>query len=356
MYATEQGTVVSQIAPAECHRSVNGRLLVVMVAVVVAAHAPRVAADDAVQALNGVDNGCRRLTQESGEALGAVVKHRQAQAVRHFTNGHAAATGGNDVVDGRRLRLAQELPHQRAAQGVGCRLPEGQPVRACRIKVEVTVVRVCKHVGDEEVVVPHHAVGEVPFQRAQRGLRELLFQHVTVKEMHAHVDASHLGSGLPVAFLHGQCHRRVCGHKRLPLLVPGALPRVVLVACLAQRHAQLHQRTVAVGLVAVVVSSQSPAHRGKGPYPFGYLVVGIHACLQRVEPLRRLVRVLLEGLHMVEAHITAQTPLGRQLPVLSQSVEQRSRELRVEAHEVRTYANDVVGALVAETHGTIDLR
>lgn len=111
-----------------------------------------------------------------------------------------------------------------------------------------------------------------------------------------------------------------------------------------------------LGLFNNLTIESVPSPPSKGPYPFGYLVVGIHACLQRVQPLRCIVRVLLEGLHMVEAHITAQTPLGRQLPVLSQSVEQRSRELRVEAHEVRTYANDVVGALVTVAHGTVDLR
>ena len=46
---------------------------------------------------------------------------------------------------------------------------------------------------------------------------------------------------------------------------------------------QLEQRTVTIGLVATVVSGQSPPYRGKGTVFLAELIVCIHTGLQRVE-------------------------------------------------------------------------
>ena len=129
----------------------------------------------------------------------------------------------------------------------------------------------------------------------------------------------------------------------------------MLVAWLTVGQTQFDQRPVAVGLVVVVVARQSPTHGGKGSEFLIELVVGIQSGLQRIQALRLVVRVLLESLHMVEAHVTAQTPFRRQLEVLSQTIEQCPRELGVEPHEMRTHTDDAVCALVAEARSQIRL-
>ena len=90
-----------------------------MVAIVVVTHAPGIAANDAVQALNGVDNGSSCFTQETAGSEVTIIQHRQTQTMSHLTNSHTATAGGNNVVDGWWFCLAQELPHQRTTQRIG---------------------------------------------------------------------------------------------------------------------------------------------------------------------------------------------------------------------------------------------
>ena len=127
------------------------------------------------------------------------------------------------------------------------------------------------------------------------------------------------------------------------------------VARLTVGQTQFKQRTVTVGLVAVVVAGNAPTDGGKGAEALVNLIVGIDAGLQGVQTLGLLGIVLLEGLYMVVADISAQAPFRRQLDVFSQTVEQGSRELRVESHEVSTHTEDVIGALVAVAHSEVDL-
>ena len=263
MGAAEQCTVVSQKAPAQRDRSVNGELVEVMIAIMLVLDTPGIAADDAVQTLYGVDDGSGSLAQETLEASFAVVKDGEAQTVGHFTDSHSAAAGGYHVIDGWWLCLAQEFPHERTAQGVGSRLPERQSVGAGSVEVEVAVIRMGKQVGDEEVVVPHHAVGKVALQRVQGGLGEVGVQGPAVEQLHPHIDSRCFGCSPPVAFLHGQCHCRVGEDECLPFGFPRMHPRVVLVTWLAEGDTQLHQRTVTIGLITVVVACHSPTHRGK---------------------------------------------------------------------------------------------
>ena len=58
---------------------------------------------------------------------------------------------------------------------------------------------------------------------------------------------------------------------------------------------------------------------------------------------------------MVVADIAAERPAGRHLEVLSQAVEHSTRELGVEAHEVRSHTNDVIGRAVTIAHGKVRL-
>ena len=136
-----------------------------MVTIISALYAPGITADNAVQSLNGIDDGGSSLTKETREATVAVIKDGQTQAVGHLTDGNTATGCGNNVVDGRWLRLTQEFPHCRTQQREGCRLPERQAIGTGCIEVQVSMIRVGKHVGDKEVVVPHHAVGKVMLQR-----------------------------------------------------------------------------------------------------------------------------------------------------------------------------------------------
>ena len=89
------------------------------------------------------------------------------------------------------------------------------------------------------------------------------------------------------------------------------------VARLAERQTKFEQWTVVVGLVAVVIARKTPTRRGECTQPPVNLIVHIDTRLQGVEALGLIVRVLVEGLHVIVTHITAQTPFGRQLEILT---------------------------------------
>ena len=123
--------------------------------------------------------------------------------------------------------------------------------------------------------------------------------------MYPHIDSRHLSGSLPRAFLDGLCHRRVCKNQFRTFLFPCPFPRIVHVSWPAVGQTQFKKWTVAVGLVAVVVSRNSPAHRGKGTVSLAELVVDIHSSLQRIEAFGFVVAVLLEGLHVVVTQVAA---------------------------------------------------
>ena len=70
------------------------------------------------------------------------------------------------------------------------------------------MIRMGKHIGGEEVVIPHHTIGKVAFQGFECGLGKIRFDNKAVEKMDAHIDARHLCSSQPVTFLHRQRH---CG-------------------------------------------------------------------------------------------------------------------------------------------------
>ena len=129
----------------------------------------------------------------------------------------------------------------------------------------------------------------------------------------------------------------------------------MLVAGLTVGQTQFHQRAVTISLVMIIVTCEAPAHRGKSTVFLTELVVGIDTGLQGVQTLGSVIRVLLEGFHMVVAQVTTQAPFRRQLEILAQTIEHGSRELRVETHEVGSHTKNVIGATVTIAHSNIRL-
>ena len=78
MNTAEQCSVVGQVAPTDRERYVNGNLMEVMIAIVVATHTPGITADDTMNTLNGVDDGCGSLTPEAPPTVVAVVEDGMA--------------------------------------------------------------------------------------------------------------------------------------------------------------------------------------------------------------------------------------------------------------------------------------
>ena len=81
----------------------------------------------------------------------------------------------------------------------------------------------------------------------------------------------------------------------------------------------------------MIVMGVAIAHGGEGAGVFAYLVVGIDASLQGVEPFGFILRMFLEGFHVIEAHIAAERELWREQEILSDAIEQGTRELLVQA-------------------------
>ena len=72
--ATKQPSVVGEVAQPGTHRHMYGYGSVVVVQIVVATHAPRLATEQAVETLYGVDGKRQRLAHKSWEAPFAVVE------------------------------------------------------------------------------------------------------------------------------------------------------------------------------------------------------------------------------------------------------------------------------------------
>ena len=91
MDATEQCTIIGQIAPTDRERDIDGSLIEVMVAIMLVLYTPSITADDTVKSLYGIDDGSSSLTQEAGEAMIAIIKDGRivsdfiADDLRHAT-------------------------------------------------------------------------------------------------------------------------------------------------------------------------------------------------------------------------------------------------------------------------------
>ena len=81
----------------------------------------------------------------------------------------------------------------------------------------------------------------------------------------------------------------------------------------------------------MIIAGVAIAHGGEGAGVFAQLIVGIDASLQGVEPFGLILRMLLEGFHMIEAHIAAERELWRELEILSDAIEQGAGEFLVQA-------------------------
>ena len=207
--ATEQGTIVSHIAKTGRERCLDGYRVEVVIVIVPALDTPGIAAEDTMESLNGVQQSSHCLTPETVPTARAVVEWRKTQAVQCFTNGHTATGGSEEVVNGRRIGLAEEFPFCRTQQGEGSCLPIAQAVGTRRIEVEVAMIGVGEHVHGEQVVIPHHTPAEVVADAIQRSLYEGFLQQITVHQMHADIDAGYFEGCSPEALLGFKSHRAI---------------------------------------------------------------------------------------------------------------------------------------------------
>ena len=174
--------------------------------------------------------------------------------------------------------------------------------------------------------------------------------------MHTCVDGRHLGSSQPISFFDGQSHHVVGHFERTRLFRQSLFPSVVLIALASVSNSQFQQRPILIGFVAVVITREPPPHRSESSKFLTNLIVGIDTSLQGIKSLGFVARMFLESFHMIETHIAAQTPFWRQLHILPQTIEQGSRELRIESHVVSSYANDVIRTAVTVAYGDVALR
>ena len=134
--------------------------------------------------------------------------------VRHLADARSAEGGGKHIVDGRRLVLAQKLPHQTATYGIRHRLPEGHAVATRRVEIEVAVVGMGEEVCGEGVVVPHKARLEVVAYAVERYARIGGVGDPAVVAEHQGVYARRLNSCEPRTATRGKSEARV-GRQRV---------------------------------------------------------------------------------------------------------------------------------------------
>ena len=117
-FATEHGAVVCKI-PCSCgNREVDGKTPVVMVWLGIGAYSPRLATAPTVETTHGIDGCSGKLTKKSAKTTGAVVENDVADTMGNLSYADTSKGSGHEVVDGRRLYLATELPHKGATKGV----------------------------------------------------------------------------------------------------------------------------------------------------------------------------------------------------------------------------------------------
>ena len=88
----------------------------------------------------------------------------------------------------------------------------------------------------------------------------------------------------------------------------------------------------------VIVAGVAYADAGEGSEGGCDLIVGVKTGLKREKALGSGVRLVGKGLYMIVAHIATQTPTRRQLEVLAYAVEEGSRKLLVESHEMGSHS------------------
>ena len=138
--------------------------------------------------------------------------------MRNLTQGHTTHRRRDDIVDSGRVFFAEEFPHQRTAQCIRSRLPEVHAVGTGHIEVEIAVIRVRKHVHDEDVVVPHKTCTQVVADGVHRCLGKILLGNKAIVELYAGVQCRYGCCGHPRMFFLRQGHDRVGADGRIGLL------------------------------------------------------------------------------------------------------------------------------------------
>lgn len=75
-----------------------------------------------------------------------------------------------------------------------------------------------------------------------------------------------------------------------------------LVALQLERQSRLQDGSSAIS-AAMIIAGVAIAHGGEGAGVFAQLIVGIDASLQGVESFGLILRILLEGFHVIEAQV-----------------------------------------------------
>ena len=179
------------------------------------ANPPRVATRYTGNALHGVDDKGCCLAQETTKTPLAVVEDDVTHTMGNLADGHTTHRRRDDIIDGRRVFLAKEFPHQRTTQCVECRLPEVHAIGTGHVEIEIAMIGVRKHVHDEDVVVPHKTRFQVVADGAHGGLGKLFLGDETIVELHGGVQGRHTCCCHPRMFLLRKGHDGVGGHYRI---------------------------------------------------------------------------------------------------------------------------------------------
>ena len=163
----------------------------------IGAQSPRLATAHTVETTHGIDGCGGKLTKKSAKTAGAVVENDVADTMGNLSYADASKGGGHEVVDGRWLYLATELPHKGSAKGVWGRLPKGESVAAGGVIVEVAMIRMGKQIGGELVVVPNKALLEILVYGVHIDLGKLFVHDEAVEAMDKDIDACGLKGCYP---------------------------------------------------------------------------------------------------------------------------------------------------------------
>ena len=122
---------------------------------------PRTSGDDAGESAHRVDEEGRNLACGALATGGAVVEQEVGCAVKHLAHGGPSDGGGDDIVGGGVFTLHAHLPHRASANGKKFRLPEIETIASSSIEKYRAVIRVCKHIGTQMVVIPFKPMTEI---------------------------------------------------------------------------------------------------------------------------------------------------------------------------------------------------
>ena len=163
---------------------------------------PRLTCYQTVDAAHGRYQSRKDLAPDTLGSRGTVVDEKVGQAVGDLTQLHAAERSGHQVVDGGRLRLHEEFPHQTSSGGEGNGLPEVHPIATGSIEIQRSMIRMRHQVGREFIRVPDGTCLEIVLDRTAIDAGEVFVHRKTVEGPDRHVQAKHLTGCQPRLLRH----------------------------------------------------------------------------------------------------------------------------------------------------------